>query len=499
MAAGGGTGAGALPRFGTDGVRGVANVELTPEYVLALGRAAGRRLGGRRIVVGRDTRASGPLLEAALCAGLASEGTDVELLGVCPTPVVAWAAAHEGWAGAMISASHNPFPDNGIKLFAPGGLKLSDDAQAAVEAEVAVVYGGGSPDDRSARAGSRPSGAAVGRVAGAPDLLAGYARALRDALEGRRLDGLSVVIDCANGAASASAPVALAELGADVTVLHDRPDGTNINERCGSTDLGDLAAAVTGSGADLGLAFDGDADRVLAVDHRGVTVDGDELIGMCAVDLKARGLLVDDTVVVTVMANQGFRLGMRRAGIAVQETSVGDRYVLAALESGGWVLGGEQSGHVIFRRLATTGDGLLTGVLVADLVRRSGRSLADLAAATMHRLPQVLVNVPLAGGGASQVDGVLERIRPVVADVEARLGEEGRVLIRPSGTEPLIRVMVEAAEADTAGSLVDELVDAVRREAGRGADPATDRGGPRATGRAGGDGADPAPPIARAS
>ena len=278
-----------------------------------------------------------------------------------------------------------------------------------------------------------------------------------------------MVIDCANGAASASAPVALAGLGAEVTVLGDRPDGTNINERCGSTDLSGLAAAVTGSGADLGLAFDGDADRVLAVDHRGIAVDGDELIGMCAIDLKARGLLVDDTVVVTVMANQGFRLGMRRAGIVVHETAVGDRYVLAALEAGGWVLGGEQSGHVIFRRLATTGDGLLTGLLVADLVRRSGRSLADLASATMHRLPQVLVNVPLGEAGPAEVAAVLERIGPLVCDVEARLGEEGRVLIRPSGTEPLIRVMVEAAEADDARALTAELVDAVRREAGRGA------------------------------
>jgi phosphoglucosamine mutase len=453
-----------LPGFGTDGVRGLANRDLTPEYALALGRAAGRWLVGERrragsgpaaggpatVVVGRDTRASGSLLEAALCAGLASEGVVVVALGVGPTPAVAWVGARQGWAGAMISASHNPFADNGIKLFAPGGVKLADEQQAAVEAEVHVVVQGGAD-------ALRPVGGGVGSLRRAADPLAGYRDAVGESIDGRRLDGLRVVIDSANGAASDVAPRVLRELGADLLVLADQPDGTNINEGCGSTHLGGLQDAVVKARADCGLAFDGDADRVLAVDHSGRAIDGDQLIGMCAIDLQARGRLVDDTVVVTVMANLGFRLGMRRRGISVRETAVGDRYVLEALESGGWSLGGEQSGHVIFRRLATTGDGLLTGVQVLDLLARSGRTLADLADDAMTRLPQVLRNVRLDRARP----GLLDALAPAVSAVEARLGEEGRVLIRPSGTEPLIRVMVEATDETTAQEATDDLVRAV--------------------------------------
>ncbi|MPY95129.1 MAG: phosphoglucosamine mutase [Acidimicrobiia bacterium] len=441
-------------RFGTDGVRAVANTELTPELALALGRAAARRLGTGVVFVGRDTRVSGTLLEAALCAGLASEGVDVRALGVCPTPAVAWLAARRGVAGAMISASHNPFADNGIKLFAPGGLKLADDAQAALEHELVIVQAGA--------AGDRPHGAAVGQVLDARPDVAAYEDALVASIEGRSLAGARVVLDCANGAAHEIGPEVLAELGADVEVLAAAPDGVNINAGCGSTDLGPLQAAVTARGADLGLAFDGDADRVLAVDARGEVVDGDQLIAICAVDLRARGRLTEDTVVVTVMANQGFRLGMRRAGIAVHETQVGDRHVLAALEAGGWALGGEQSGHVIFRHLATTGDGILTGVQVVDLVQRAGAPLHELAAAAMRRLPQVLENVRIA----APVPGLLDALAPALEAATAVLGEEGRVLVRPSGTEPLVRVMVEAADPAAAEAVAATLVDEVRRIVG---------------------------------
>ncbi len=438
-------------RFGTDGVRAVANVELTPEFALALGRAAARRLGADRIVVGRDTRASGSLLEAALCAGFASEGVDVIVLGVCPTPAVAWVAADLGVGAAMISASHNPFADNGIKLFAPGGLKLSDDAQAAVETELADIWAG--------HGGDRPRGGGVGTIRAEPGLLAGYRAAVIDSIDGRRLDGVHVVLDCANGAASELGPEVLAHLGARVEVLAAQPDGSNINAGCGSTDLEPLRRRVLSSGAHLGLAFDGDADRVLAVDDHGVDIDGDQLIAVCAIDLRVRDQLPGDTVVVTVMANQGFRLGMRRAGIAVHETQVGDRHVLAALEVGGWALGGEQSGHVIFRRLATTGDGLLTAVQVLDLVQRTATSLRDLAGAAMTRLPQVLRNVRVTG----PVPDLLDALAPMVSAVADSLGDEGRVLIRPSGTEPLVRVMVEAPDLVVAEAATAQLVAEVER------------------------------------
>jgi phosphoglucosamine mutase len=447
-------------RFGTDGVRAVANTELTPEFAMALGRAAARRLGTARVLVGRDTRVSGTMLEAALCAGLASEGMAVDVLGVCPTPTVAWLAARDGVAGAMISASHNAFPDNGIKLFAPGGLKLADEAQAGIEAELEAVWAveHGSGRQRA----PRPSGADVGVIAPARHLVEDYEQALFGSLDGRRLDGLRVVVDCANGAAHEIGPEVLRRLGAEVAVLAASPDGTNINDGCGSTDLHALQRAVLTTGADLGLGFDGDADRVLAVDALGEVVDGDQLIAICAIDLHARGALRGDTVVVTVMANQGFRLGMRRAGIAVHETQVGDRYVLAALEAGGWSLGGEQSGHVIFRQLATTGDGILTAVQVLDLVRRTGRPLHALCAAAMTRLPQVLHNVRIA----APVPGLLDALAPAIEQVASELGEDGRVLVRPSGTEPLVRVMVEAADVAAAESAAARLVAEVRHIVG---------------------------------
>jgi phosphoglucosamine mutase len=439
-------------RFGTDGVRGLANAELTPELVLALGRAAARVMGGPRFVIGRDTRRSGPLLESALAAGLAAEGVDVALLGVAPTPAVARASAWDDICGAVISASHNPFPDNGVKFFLPGGRKLTDDVEDRFEAELDRIVHGQRVDD------DVPVAARVGTVADAHGLLDRYVETIVDTLDGRRLDGLRVVIDCANGAASEAAPEALRRLGAEVHVLYDEPDGTNINDHCGSTDPSTLQRAVRDTGADAGLAFDGDADRVIAVDEDGTLVDGDQIIAVCALDLKERGRLVDDTVVITVMTNLGFRLAMSERGVRLVETAVGDRYVLDAIDEGNLALGGEQSGHVIFRRLATTGDGLLTGVQLLDVMARRREPLSRLAG-VMRRLPQVLRNVRV-GGSAGEL---ASRVAPDVAEAEAELGGEGRVLVRPSGTEPLVRVMVEAATEGQANAVAGRLVSSIER------------------------------------
>lgn len=440
-------------RFGTDGIRGVAGTELTPELVLALGRATARVLGGPRVLVGRDTRESGAMIEAALAAGIAAEGIDVELLGVLPTPGVAWHAAREGVPAAMISASHNPYRDNGVKLFAAGGTKLSDEVQASLEGVLDVLTSASGP----------------GVVAGAPDRGVGLVRRrvfladepyqgfLVSSLDGRGLDGLHVVIDCANGAASHVAPTVLEALGARVDVLAAEPDGRNINADCGSTHPGALQRRVVELGADLGLAFDGDADRVLAVDHRGRLIDGDVLLAMFAADLAERGLLTGAAVVVTVMTNLGFRLAMSEQGIRVVETAVGDRYVLEALDREGLSLGGEQSGHVIFRDLATTGDGVLSGIQLLDLVARRAVALADLADEAMTALPQVLRNVRLPARGIDVSGAIADE----VAAVEDELGDRGRVLIRSSGTEPLVRVMVEAATAEVAEAAAARLVTAV--------------------------------------
>ncbi|HKA02721.1 MAG TPA: phosphoglucosamine mutase [Acidimicrobiales bacterium] len=435
-------------RFGTDGVRGVANAELTPELALALGRAAARVLGGDHVVIGRDTRISGPLLEAALAAGFAAEGVDVDRLGVVPTPGVAFLSQAEGVVGAMISASHNPYADNGIKLFAPGGVKLADDVEEGVEAELEAVV---------ATTPIGPAGEGVGQVSDRHRAVEGYIDHLVAALDGRRLDGLRVVLDCANGAAIEVAPAAFERLGADVVVVNDHPDGCNINDRCGATHPETLRLAVVDTGADAGLAFDGDADRLIAVDAMGAVVDGDHVIAICARDRRDRGRLHDDTVVVTVMTNLGFHLAMADEGITVVTTPVGDRYVLGAMEDGGWSLGGEQSGHVIFRDLATTGDGVLTGLVLLDVVARRQVPLADLAATAMTRLPQVLVNVRVKGPGADAAD----RIAAEVAAAEAQLGSTGRVLVRASGTEPVVRVMVEAATHDEAETVAARLAKAL--------------------------------------
>ena len=385
-------------------------------------------------------------LEQALLEGLAARGVRGVRLGVVPTPAVAWMSAADGVPAAMISASHNPFHDNGIKLFAPGGLKLVDAVQNRVQAAL--------------DAGAHMTAVAIDPLddAGA---LGRYAAAVDSSIEGRRLDGLRVVVDCANGSASGVAPDALRALGARVDVLFDQPDGRNINAACGSTHPQALQAAVVRLGADVGLAFDGDADRVLAVDADGALVDGDEIIAICAIDRKARGVLRDDTVVVTVMTNLGFRLAMRGHGIEVVETAVGDRYVLEALEERGLSLGGEQSGHVIFRELATTGDGLLTGVQLLDVVQRRREPLGVLARNAMERLPQVLQNVRVE----HKLPDLLERMSSAIASVEASLGDRGRVLVRPSGTEPVVRVMVEAGTRDAAEAAAATLVAEVGRVA----------------------------------
>jgi phosphoglucosamine mutase len=439
-------------RFGTDGVRGVANAELTPELVLALGRAAARVFGTQqRFLVGRDTRVSGPLLQAALSAGLATEGADVGDLGVLPTPGVAFLSAADGLPAAMISASHNPFPDNGVKFFSPGGRKLSDETEARLEAELDRLLA------EPATTG-RPTAADLGRLLPVHERgVERFAESLAASIGGRRLTGLSVVLDCANGAASEVAPTVLRSLGADVTVINDTPDGVNINDGCGSTHPEGLQRQVVARGAAVGLAFDGDADRVLAVDHTGALVDGDQLIAICALDRRARGRLPGETVVVTVMANLGFRQAMGREGISLVETDVGDRYVLEEMERGGWVLGGEQSGHIIFGDLATTGDGLLTGLQVLDVMARTGRSLADLAG-VMVRLPQVLRSVPVARRGMAPSEDVTLAVK----DVQSHLGDRGRVLVRASGTEAVVRVMVEAVTEAEAEAACEVLCRAVR-------------------------------------
>jgi len=443
----------AKARFGTDGVRGVANDELTAELALAIGRATARVLPAPGFVVGRDTRRSGPMLSAALAAGLATEGADVFDLGVLPTPGVATVAARRRLPGAVVSASHNPFGDNGIKLFSSLGTKLPVALEADVEREIASIL------EDAERPPRRPTGYGVGRVIADPGAGDLYRQQLMATTDGRTLEGLHIALDCANGAASALAPGVFAELGATVTALYDMPDGANINEKCGSTHPGELARVVAAGTADLGLAFDGDADRVIAVDHTGLVVDGDVLLALFALDLAGRGHLAGNTVVVTVMTNLGFRLAMESHGIGVRETDVGDRHVLAALDADGLALGGEQSGHIIFRTRSTTGDGILTGIALADLMRRSGRSLADLADGLVERVPQVLVNVPIP-----QPERLTDcaEVWEAVAKAEVELGHEGRVLLRPSGTEPLVRVMVEARSEAQADQVAAQLAAVVK-------------------------------------
>jgi phosphoglucosamine mutase len=447
-------------RFGTDGIRGVANRDLTPELVTALGRAAARVLGADQpFVVGRDTRRSGPLLEAALVAGLCSEGADVVRVGVLPTPGIAYIGQLLDAPAAVISASHNPYPDNGVKLFARGGRKVAGEPEQRVETELRRLVDAG--DDGEAL--SRPYGPGVGVVRDRVGTPADYIAHLCAALAGRRLDDVSVVIDCGNGAAYEVAPWALRVLGARVRVLHAEPDGTNVNAGCGSTDPSELQAAVVETGVHAGLAFDGDADRVIAVDECGDLVDGDEMLAIIALDLHERGELEGDAVVATVMSNLGLRRALEQHGIELVETPVGDRNVLAALEERGLSLGGEQSGHIIFTALATTGDGTLTGLLLLDVMARRGKRLSDLAA-VLHPLPQVLRSMRVVDRGGLERDG---GFRAELETVEHELGSEGRALVRPSGTEPVVRVMVEAPTTEQAETAATRLAAAVERACGR--------------------------------
>ncbi len=420
--------------FGTDGVRGVANQDLTAELALGLGSAAARRLGSvgghaRRIaVVGRDPRASSEMLEAAVIAGVTSEGVDALRVGVLPTPAVAYLTnAYDADFGVMISASHNPMPDNGIKIFGPGGHKLDDAAEDRIEE--LVIQGSGS---------RRHVGKALTT----------------------RLDDLTVVVDCAHGAGSTAAPRAYRAAGGNVIAINAEPNGLNINHGCGSTHMEGLQAAVISHGADLGLAHDGDADRCLAVDATGQIIDGDAIMVILAMAMRDAGELASNTLVATVMSNLGLHLAMRAAGIEVRTTGVGDRYVLEELRAGEFTLGGEQSGHIVMPALGTTGDGIVTGLRLMSRMAQTRSSLAALAE-PMHTLPQVLINVQVANK-ATVADA--PSVRSAVAEAEAELGDSGRILLRPSGTEQVVRVMVEAADEDTARQVAVRVAESVSNQ-----------------------------------
>ena len=426
--------------FGTDGVRGVANRELTAELALAIGSASARRLGttsrsGRRVaVIGRDPRASGEMLAAAVIAGVTSEGVDALRVGVLPTPAVAYlTSAYDADFGVMISASHNPMPDNGIKVFGPGGHKLDDATEDDIEQLV------------STDPAERPVGAGIGRIVDAEDALERYLRHVGKAVT-TRLHGLTVVVDCAHGAAFAAAPRAYQAAGARVIAINAAPNGLNINDGCGSTHIDAVRDAVVAHGADVGLAHDGDADRCLAVDANGDVVDGDAIMVILAMAMREAGELAANTLVATVMSNMGLHLAMRATGISVRTTAVGDRYVLEELRAGGFALGGEQSGHIVMPALGTTGDGIVTGLRLMSRMAQTGRPLCELAA-TMHTLPQVLINVEVSD---KTTVATAPSVQAAVADAEAELGDTGRILLRPSGTEQMVRVMVEAPDEDTA-------------------------------------------------
>lgn len=436
--------------FGTDGVRGRANDNLTPELALSLAVASAHVLAERDAshrpvaVVGRDPRASGEMLEAAVVAGLASAGADVLRVGVLPTPAVAYLVADTGAdLGVMLSASHNPMPDNGIKLFAAGGHKLPDDIEDEIERAMSQGW-------------VRPTGAGVGRVRDLPDAAERYVRHLAGSVP-HRLDGLRVVVDCAHGAAWQVAPEAYRRAGADVVAIHAEPDGLNINEGCGSTHLEPLRKAVLSHGADLGIAHDGDADRCLAVTANGTDVDGDQIMAVLAIAAKTAGVLAADTLVATVMSNLGLHIAMQEHGIRLITTTVGDRYVLDELRGKGLSLGGEQSGHVVMSRYATTGDGVLTGLHLMARMAETGSSLADLAS-VVRRLPQVLVNVVVTD---KRTAVSAPEVRAAMTGAQEELGDSGRVLLRPSGTEEMVRVMVEAQTEAQANAIAARIAEAV--------------------------------------
>ena len=441
--------------FGTDGVRGLANKDITSESALKLAQAAAIVLGeqararGQKpiAVIGRDPRISGEFLAAAISAGLASSGVDVFDAGVIPTPATSFLTADlDADFGVMISASHNPAPDNGIKFFSRGGHKLDDAVEDAIEKALSAKP-------------LTPIGAEIGHVKEFADAKSRYLVHLQGTLP-NSLKGIKVVVDCANGAASDIAPKAFRDAGAEVVVIGNEPDGYNINLGCGSTHLSALQAAVVEHGADVGIAHDGDADRTLAVDATGAIVDGDQIMAILAVAAKARGDLSRNTLVATVMSNLGLKIAMKQAGIEMIETKVGDRYVLEVIREGGYTLGGEQSGHLIFARHATTGDGILTGLQLLAQMASTGKSLQELASA-MKVYPQVLINVPDVDKSKVNSDPELQK---VVQEAKSELGETGRVLLRASGTEPLVRVMVEAQDAGTAQSWAERIARVVEKQ-----------------------------------
>jgi len=445
--------------FGTDGVRGVANRDLTPELAYKIGRAGAYTLtrNAKRpvkpaVVIGKDTRISGDMLEAALIAGICSVGVDVLRVGVMPTPAIAFLTRDlKAAAGVVISASHNPVEDNGIKFFAATGYKLPDE----VEIEIERLIREGIPDS------NRPVGSEIGSVREIADAGDRYIRFAASTVN-CSLEGLKIVIDCANGAASVLSPRIFRELGAEVIPVYSDPDGININKDCGSTHPGVVAGKVAEYGADLGLAHDGDADRVIAVDEEGSIVDGDHIMVICGTHLKRKGKLLKDTVVVTVMSNLGLRLGLKNENIRVLETQVGDRYVMEELLKCGATFGGEQSGHIIFLEHNTTGDGIVTGLQLAAVVRETGKTLSELAA-QMERLPQVLVNVRVSDKTAAmEAPEVTEAIRRG----EEVLGDRGRILVRPSGTEPKVRVMAEGPDEKQLEEIVEGIAVLISRVAG---------------------------------
>lgn len=441
--------------FGTDGIRGRANIWLTPELAFRIGRAAAAYLGGDRggtILIGRDTRLSGAMLEGALASGIASVGLDVRLAGIITTPGLAWLTKNSGAiAGAMISASHNPMEDNGIKFVGSQGFKLEDSQEQAIE----DLY------FRDLDNLPRPTGEKVGRIFRDETIIKKYCDFLLSTIE-VPLAGIKIIVDCANGSASGIARDLFAAAGAQVETIHAAPDGININRGCGSTHPAGLAAMVKERKADLGLALDGDADRLIAVDSQGEIVDGDKIMLICAKEFKKQGKLREDTLVVTVMSNLGLQLAAQGLGIRTVATKVGDRYVLEEMLRGGYTLGGEQSGHIIFRQFATTGDGLLSALQLMQVMVQTGKSLQELAQ-VMEYLPQVLVNVPVASKEGWQEN---QRIAAKIAWAEAELKGQGRVLVRPSGTEPLIRVMLEGPQEPQLQALAQAIAAVIKAEQG---------------------------------
>ena len=431
--------------FGTDGVRGTAFEDLSVESVRDLGRAIARVLSPTAVVVGRDTRQSGPSLQSALVQGITAEGVEVHLLGVAPTPAIAYIAETHDWVGVSITASHNPWKDNGIKVFAAGGAKLSDAQQVEIEREWHAMS-------------TAEQGIPEATVHAASDLLDEYVDHRVSIIGEGRLNGLTVALDCANGAMSEVAGKVFVRVGAAVEITHASPDGTNINDDCGATHPEALAGHMSSVSADLGLSFDGDGDRVIGVTAGGDVVDGDRLIALAAIDLAQRGLLSNKSVAVTVMSNLGFHRAMQSHDIDVVVTPVGDRHVLEALETSDLVLGGEQSGHIIYAAHATTGDGLLAGLMLAEQLQRTKSDFSQVSRDVMVSYPQVLVNVRTNNKIADPADVLAEQ----VATAERLLAGNGRVLLRASGTEPVIRVMVEAETAELAREVAETLADAVR-------------------------------------